>query len=281
MLTFETDHLGREYDRLLDEVVTNGMDVAPRGVECVEVSPLVLSLADPLACVVSRPRFSEPLMYMEMAQLLAGEFHPSLYEALSKNAAKMLTPYGAYGPRVREQLLFVEDELRRDPHSRRAVVYIGRPDDLRLSQAYDPEQLDMPCTEKWQFLLRGGKLKMIVGMRSWDLVWGLSYDIPAFVSVQVAMASALGTGLGDYAHVAGSGHVYKQHYGLAPESNDNRLDFRLDAGTPLDDTQRRASEALAAARATLGATRPFDWSDFVAREWQRPLSLWAEKFSKV
>ena len=53
-----------------------------------------------------------------------------------------------------------------------------------------------------------GLLHMIVNMRSWDLVWGLSYDVPSFVSVQMMLAAVLKCGVGAYLHNAGSAHVY-------------------------------------------------------------------------
>ena len=42
---------------------------------------------------------------------------------------------------------------------------------------------------------------------SWDAVWGLSYDVPCFVAVQMAVAKALGVAVGRYRHHAGSFHL--------------------------------------------------------------------------
>ena len=214
MFTFETTDLGKDYPDLLAKVMHFGALVKPRGELIREVRPLILRLEFPERCIVQRPGFSRALMWLEVLSLLSGEFDRSLFEVVSPDAAKRLNAYGAYGPRVKEQLLEAERELRRDPDSRRALVYVGRPDDLRLSL-----ELEMPCTATWQFFKRDGKLEMIVNMRSWDLVWGLSYDVPCFVAMQWAMASALRIPMGTYTHIAGSGHIYERHFELAPGAN--------------------------------------------------------------
>jgi thymidylate synthase len=51
-------------------------------------------------------------------------------------------------------------------------------------------------------------------MRSNDLVWGLCYDLYLLTMLQELMAAELGVGLGWYAHVASSLHVYERHWDL-------------------------------------------------------------------
>lgn len=245
--------LGRDYQAVLSKVAKQGDRVSPRGLPAIEVRPLVLRMPDPTRCIVKRPRFSRALMWLEIAQLLAGEYNRGLYEVVSSSAAKLITPYGAYGPRVWPQLEHVEAALRADPESRRAVVYVGRPDDLWLAGRYAPTELDQPCTLTWQFLARSGQLEMIVNMRSWDLVWGLCYDMPAFVSVQLALAAALGLRPGPYTHVAGSGHVYEQHLGmieLVKQTSEQLPSVNLD-DRPMASLRYDAGVALDVARRTL------------------------------
>ena len=246
MQVFITDDLGKDYPRLLDRVVRVGALVSPRGELIREVRPLILRLEFPERCIVKRPGFSRALMWLEALSLLAGEFDKSLFEAVSPDAAKRLNAYGAYGPRIKEQLLEAERELKRDPDSRRALVYVGRPDDLRLAHA-----LDMPCTESLQFFKRDGKLEMIANMRSWDLVWGLSYDIPCFVALQWVMADALRLPMGTYTHIAGSGHVYERHFDLVPPENIGDL-FTLPHGIyAIERWQREAHTVLDVLRAAM------------------------------
>jgi len=263
-LLFDTDDLGRDYGELLARVTTEGDLVSPRGQLIREVRPLVLTLNYPPACIVKRAGFSTPLMHLEILQLLAGEFDHPLYEKISTGAASRMNTYGSYGPRTREQLLAVEKELLKDPDSRRATVYVGRPDDLRLA-----DDLNMPCTGVWSFYARNGALEMLVYMRSWDLVWGLSYDIPCFVAVQMMVARALQFNLGSYTHIAGSGHVYARHFGLLTAETDRK--FRIPCGLTVKNTQDTYGRVLNGARQALAGdpallqsflTTP-DWTQFV------------------
>jgi len=211
-LVIETHDLGYNYGELLDRVVAEGDEVAPRGMLIREARPLVMVLTDPSRCLTSRPGFSPAIMWAEMAMVCAGTFEPWLYDRVMPAATRsLLTPFGAYGPRTWAQLDHVVDELRGDPSSRRAVVYVGRQDDLKNIHG---GETDMPCTMTWQFFVRDGLLEMQVNMRSWDLVWGLGYDLPVFTAVQSMVAAALAVPMGPYSHVAGSGHVYERHWDL-------------------------------------------------------------------
>src|SRR5690606_22507760 len=70
---------------------------------------------------------------------------------------------GAYGPRIGEQLEKVEQQLRRDPATRQAVVSLWDESDR------DPRWKDRPCTTEFQLMIREGKLDIFVFMRANDL----------------------------------------------------------------------------------------------------------------
>jgi thymidylate synthase len=211
------DSLGMEYGSLLERVKSAGDVVSPRGSETIEARPLCLKINNPRQCVVKRPGMSRAFMWAEQMLLVSGEHDTELLQRYSKRGAEMLNHYGAYGPRIRDQLPEITRELRRGD-SRRAMAYICRPDDLKYA-----EELNMPCTLGYHFLIRNDKLELICYMRSWDLVWGLSYDIPNAVQLQMLVAADLGLKLGPYSHVAGSGHVYERHYGLEVGETDYEL----------------------------------------------------------
>jgi thymidylate synthase len=159
-------------------------------------------------------------MDAEIAMLLAGVYDGELLRAITPKAAELTTPLTAYGPRVRHQLPLIVQELQDDPQSRRAVVYVGSGKDLaRIGKDTANE---MPCTMTWQFLVRS-ELHMIVNMRSWDACWGLAYDVPCFVAVQMAVAHALGVPLGPYHHHAGSFHLYERHWDVQARPTDASL----------------------------------------------------------
>lgn len=203
------------YPDLLRQVIEEGNEVESRAGTTREIPFLLLVTDQPQWCVVGRDKFSKKFMDLEIAMLLAGVFDEVLVEGVSKQASELTSLATAYGPRTKEQLKTCENELKENPESRRAVVYIGRENDLLRVRIDVPElKGEMPCTMTWQFLRRNGKLMMAVTMRSWDLVWGLSYDVPCFVAIQMAMAEALGDKLGSYYHFAGSAHVYERHWDL-------------------------------------------------------------------
>lgn len=216
---FRANELGTAYPDIVQSVLEGGMESKPRGLRVKELTGFCLELRKPQFSVVRRPGHSKALMYLEIAQLLAGKFRADLYQRVSPQAAALLTPFGAYGPRTMAQLADVIVVLEDDPDSRRAVVMVADREDVDIVAIRKMPDTDQPCTLTWQFLLRQDKLEMIVNMRSWDLVWGLSYDVPCFTAVQRALAWCLGVEVGKYVHLAGSAHVYERHFDLKPERN--------------------------------------------------------------
>jgi hypothetical protein len=242
----ETESLGGTYPALLNYIEDFGATLESRGGAVKEVENAVLLLHEPECCIVGRKGFSREFLDLEVLMLLAGTYDAELTAKVAPRAADLVTPLTAYGPRTRQQLLRVVAELTKSPDSRRAVVYVGRDDDLQ--KAYTEAELragEMPCTSVWQFLLRDGSLDMTVYMRSWDAVWGLSYDVPCFVAVQTAVAAALRVPLGKYVHHAGSLHVYERHWGWEAWDNDDELVLEW-VEDDLHRTQETAARLLAA-----------------------------------
>lgn len=286
-LAFDTDDLGADYGRLLETVLDRGDTVRPRGMAVKEVRPLLLRLSRPERCFTKRPGINRALTYMEICQILAGDFDKALFDAISPLASKLLTAGGAYGPRTVDQLPNVASELESDPDTRRAVVYVGRPDDLERIQA--AATTDQPCTMTWQFFNRGGRLEMVVNMRSWDLVWGLANDVPCFVAVQQALAWALGLEVGHYTHLAGSAHVYERHWGIVPEVGVSteelsplvpagRVELAETAAGRWENVVCDAVEALQVAELSMigqrGDSEP-------PEQWAKALALWERRFGRA
>ena len=92
--------------------------------------------------------------------------------------------------------------LHTNPASRRAVIQLFDHNDLVEQQS------DVPCTCNLQFMVRHGKLHLIVFMRSNDVYLGLPHDIFCFTMLQEIMARDLGLELGTYKHMVGSLHIY-------------------------------------------------------------------------
>lgn len=139
--------------------------------------------------------------------------------ALNPNAAKFATvlddaKYGyhvtAYGPRVKGQLQFVLNELRRDPNSRRACIMMLAASDQFVAEAMaaGDTKCEYLCTYGFNFRLRGGALDCNVSMRSNNYTTTVCQDVYVFAELQSYVAKELGVPVGQYYHHAASGHVY-------------------------------------------------------------------------
>ena len=91
--------------------------------------------------------------------------------------------YGAYGPRIIEQLGHVIEKLTADRETRQAVITTWRP---------NPEKSkDIPCTVSFDFKIREDKLNLHVFMRSSDVWLGLPYDVFNFSMLAFAVCGIL------------------------------------------------------------------------------------------
>lgn len=163
--------------------------------------------------IVSCRDISLPYLFGEMTWYLAGEQSvefiskfASLWKRISDDGETSNSAYGnimfsRYGF---DQFGKVVELLKKDPHSRRAVININVPNPKVI------ETKDEPCTIMLQFLLRNGKLNCTGVMRSNDIWFGLPYDVVFFTEVQKEIARRLGVEVGTYTHFATSLHVYER-----------------------------------------------------------------------
>lgn len=167
---------------------------------------------------VFRPGYSRKLALTEALHLLSGTFDEAHFRAVApKVGSGFFTAQMAYGPRCQPQYERVSIELRDNPHSRRAVLFVS-----------DNGSWPPPCTNNFQWLVREGRLEMVVTMRSWDLWLGLPYDTFMFGALHLAMAGALGLPLGRARVLAASAHLYEKHWdqvrgAFANDSMGNRM----------------------------------------------------------
>ena len=99
------------------------------------------------------------------------------------------------------------DIFKRNRYSRRAIIVIND------ANENVERTLDEQCTMYLQFFIRNDELEMHTYMRSNDLIYGLPYDIPAFVYLQqyvhyLLNANGIKCRLGYYYHHVSSLHYY-------------------------------------------------------------------------
>lgn len=136
-------------------------------------------------------------------------------------------------------------ELKSDPSSRRAVIHINEPSDLR--KAVDPGSRDVPCTMSIQFLIRDERLHMHVLMRSNDVIWGLPYDVFSFTSFQEIVMLFMQreripvSDLGSYTHTVSSIHLYQNFTEMAKKIDDESAP---ESSSPMDPYDLDAIEKI-------------------------------------
>jgi len=217
---------------------------APRGKLIRELVAPTFTLTDPRNRLITSPARAVNYGFAvgELCWYLRGDTDLETMRYYNKRMAQFsddgLTINSAYGNRLFRGRWFgppgspsftegegqfdqVLAELTADPASRRAVMHINEPEDLRRTVVQGSK--DVPCTLSIQLLIRDRHLHMHVVMRSNDVVWGLPYDVFSFTCLQELFMLELRRrgvpvdDVGSYHHTAGSLHLYDTHWGMAGE----------------------------------------------------------------
>lgn len=200
---------------LLHRVYYQGHESAPRGMRIKEV----------LACAATidldQPIVVEPLrdlgykfMAAEAAWILSGDNRVSTISPFARHIKDFSDDgvfyFGAYGPKIIEQLSYVCQKLAEDNDTRQAVLTIWRE---------KPGQTkDVPCTISAQWFIRDGQIHCIDTMRSSDLWLGWPYDIFNFsmlthyIRLLLREHYGITVGAGTLTLFAGSQHIYERNF---------------------------------------------------------------------
>jgi hypothetical protein len=233
-----------------NEVMRDGEQVSPRGMParaledtCFDITP---------GQVYVRPGMNVDIGFIELLQWISGTFSIKPFERHAPKARlELFTYYMAYGPRTKDQMPRVIEELNSDKDSRRAVLMVARPKD-------HPEE--MPCTLSLQFqLFNVGNsairaLHTTVTMRSNDLVWGLPTDIIQFGGIAQVIAACTTSVPTKLVINCGNSHVYESTAMKEGEEFTYGGSFSLPALYTLDDYRDWAQKALSLVGR--GITRP-------------------------
>jgi len=211
------------YIELNDFIKTCGTPLDPRGLKCKEVRPASFTLLNPhksLYVGVKR-RLNYRFFAVETVGYLGGRSDKDYMDLLCQSNQNMRkfegkdgTLEGAYGPVLQKSLYEAQKILEADPHTRQCVCSLWSPG------INDKISVNTMCTCLLQFMTGDtGKLNMSVYMRSNDINWGTPYDVAAFSTIQICMASSLGMDVGTYTHIAGSLHIYVDNAPTIEDSN--------------------------------------------------------------
>ncbi len=244
MPQIEADSLTELYVRLIDMIQDKGAEV--RGT--MELRDVQVRLTNPYSRLILEPIRKHSLTYLkrETEWYLGGRYeideislHAKLWKQVSDDGKRVNSNYGAkiFHEKFngRTQFQTVVNELLRDPDSRRAIMFLSLP---HREYHMMGTTKDFPCTLMMQFMIRNGQLDATTYMRSNDLIFGLSNDIPFFTIVQELVLASINLArakdpkleglpmperyvlMGHLTHNAGSLHVYERHY--------SKLDYKWD-----------------------------------------------------
>jgi thymidylate synthase len=205
---------GETFDDLLRKglqaVLEHAHPIKPTKNDAAEIIGVSLKLNNPLA------RFSRTenpgVLYSALGETLwylsgSDEFdviehYIRSYRERCETPAHVVHSEAAYGPRLKSQMPFIKDKIRK-PDTRKAVVAIYR-------EADQHNLYDVPCTCVLQFFPRSGVLHAMAQMRSNDVYTGMAHDIFAFTMIQEFLARSAGLEVGYYVHQVGSFHLYDE-----------------------------------------------------------------------
>lgn len=202
------------YVKILNAIDKRGIISKPRGFKVKEIINANICIKNPRDRYIydSDRKMSYAYAFGELCWYMDGDnfiepirYYSRFYDKITDDGR---TVNSAYGYRIfgnHPQIPFDQwrrcvELLKNDSDSRQAIIHIHTPNNKPTK--------DEVCTLTLQFLIRNGKLNMIVNMRSNDVVYGFTYDVFCFTAMQELMAEELGVKLGYYYHNAASLHVY-------------------------------------------------------------------------
>jgi thymidylate synthase len=195
---------------LLDRINRTGEPHSPRGQATREILGHQTRV-DMRFPIVTNPdrKMGYKFMAAEAAWILSGDDRVSTISPFSRAISKFSdngeTFFGAYGPKIIDQLAYIVKTLEHDPDSRQAVINIWRENPGKSK--------DIPCSISVQFLIRNNKLHCQYTMRSSDAWLGWVYDVFNFSMLSGVVLLGLGDiypqlKLGTLTLTAGSQHLY-------------------------------------------------------------------------
>ena len=213
MTSFIADSIDDLMNEALAALLDGGDRIQPTRGSAVELRGVRLELTNPRVRLSRSHTRGKPFSCLgELVWYLAGSgdaAHIAFYvPTYAQEAESDGSVHAAYGTRLlgtANRLLAAIETLRTKRDSRQAVVPLLDADDLTRAKGH------VPCTSSLQFLLRDGRVDMVVSMRSNDAYLGLPHDVFAFTMLQEIVARSVGAEVGTYVHFVASLHLYDEH----------------------------------------------------------------------
>jgi thymidylate synthase len=220
--------------KIAGELIDHGETIAPRGLKTRELRDVMLTLDIPRDAICTLDERGLDMDYLEgeLEWYKSGSLdvkdiakHSKFWNKIQNEDGTVNSNYGHFvyhqlvNGQSQSQFDWCMDQIKADPRTRQAVINYNQP-----MHKFEGNK-DFVCTIAQMFRVRFEEGDLIhhpkrlhldstVIMRSNDLIYGLSYDLPWFTGVQRDMADKLKMFPGRYHHFAASLHVYEKHFDM-------------------------------------------------------------------
>jgi len=228
----------KEYKDLVQLVIDNGVRKHSRtGVDTLSYFGAFykVDLSKGFPLLTTKKMIWKSLLH-EVLWYLSGENHirnlrkhTKIWDAWADENGNLETAYGYYWRsfpsaqkdengnwQVKEvdQIRYVIDEIKRNPHSRRLVVSAWEPGNATTSKL-------PPCHYTYTFNVSNGKLNCHLTQRSGDIALGIPFNLAAYSLLTQIIAQETKLELGEFAHTIIDAHIYIGDKGTEMENYDH------------------------------------------------------------
>ncbi|WP_152045909.1 thymidylate synthase [Aureimonas psammosilenae] len=212
----------RQYLDLLDDVLSNGTEKGDRtgtGTRSVFGRQLRFDLSEGFPLVTTKRIHLRSVVH-ELLWFLRGDTNIAylkangvrIWDEWADENGDLGPVYGAqwrswpdYNGGHLDQIAKVQDDIRRNPNSRRLIVSAWNP-------ALVDEMALPPCHCLFQFYVADGRLSCQLYQRSGDIFLGVPFNIASYALLTAMMAQATGLEPGEFIHTLGDAHLYSNHF---------------------------------------------------------------------
>lgn len=211
----------RQYLQLLEDILENGVEKEDRtGVGTLSVfgRQLRFNLQDGFPLVTTKKLHIRSIIY-ELLWFLKGDTNVrylqengvTIWDEWADENGDLGPIYGAQwrswkgaDGKTIDQIAWVVEEIKRNPHSRRLLVSawnVAELDEMKLP----------PCHYAFQFYVANGRLSCMWQQRSVDTFLGLPFNIASYALLTHMIAQQCDLDVGELIFTGGDVHLYKNH----------------------------------------------------------------------